>query len=133
MNLDGRRLDSGDCHRMNEGTLGARIRSLRETKKHTLRAFAASVGMSPSFLSEIESGKRYPSAELLNRIASELGVSPSGLRKLDRRREISGLKKLLESDPAWGVAFVLIAKTASAGKLTPSGLIRSLGGKLAEE
>jgi transcriptional regulator with XRE-family HTH domain len=129
MNLDGGRLDSGDCNGMNEGTLGARIRSLRETKKHTLRAFAASVGMSPSFLSEIESGKRYPSVELLDRIASELGVSHFGLSKLDRRREISGLKRLLESDPSWGSAFVLIAEAAREGKLTPSGLIRKLGGK----
>jgi transcriptional regulator with XRE-family HTH domain len=85
--------------------------------------------MSPSFLSEIESGKRYPSVELLDRIASELGVSHFGLSKLDRRREISGLKRLLESDPSWGSAFVLIAEAAREGKLTPSGLIRKLGGK----
>jgi transcriptional regulator with XRE-family HTH domain len=85
--------------------------------------------MSPSFLCEIESGRRYPSDDLLERIAGELGVNAAGLRKLDRRGEIGGLKALIESDPAWGTAFSLIAKGARDGRLTPSRLIRKLGGE----
>ena len=113
---------------MKSETLGARIRSLREARKCSLRALARSVEMSPSFLCEIESGRRYPSCDLLERIARELGVTSVSLRKLDRRGEIGGLKALIESDPAWGTAFSLIAKGARDGRLTPSGLIRKLGG-----
>lgn len=85
--------------------------------------------MSPSFLCEIESGRTYPSSDLLERIARELGVTSTSLRKLDRRGEISGLKALIELDPAWGTAFSLIAKGARTGRLTPSGLIRKLSGE----
>lgn len=114
---------------MNPETLGARIRSLREGKKCSLRALARSVNMSPSFLCEIESGRRYPSDDLLERISRELGVKAAALRKLDRRDEIGGLKALIESDPAWGTAFGLIAQGARDGHLTPAGLIKKLGGK----
>jgi transcriptional regulator with XRE-family HTH domain len=114
---------------MKSETLGARIRSLREARKCSLRAFARNVEMSPSFLCEIEAGRSYPSDDLLERIASELGVNAAGLRKLDRRSEIGGLKILIESDPAWGAAFSLIVQGAHEGRLTPSGLFRKLGGK----
>lgn len=115
--------------KMNPETIGARIRSLREARKCSLRAFARSVEMSPSFLCEIESGRSYPSADLLQRIACELRVTASGLRKLDRRGEIAGIKELIQSDSAWGTAFSLIVQGARDGSLTPSSLIKKLGGK----
>ena len=121
--------NSGHSVRMKSETLGARIRNLRKARNCTLRSLARSVEMSPSFLCEIESGRRYPSGELIERIARELGVTAAGLRKLDRRSEIGGLKVLIEADPAWGAAFGLIVEGARDGRLTPSGLIRKLGGK----
>ena len=57
--------------------LGARLRTERERKEIGLRELARRVGVSPSLISQIETGKSDPSVSTLLAIASELDLSPN--------------------------------------------------------
>jgi transcriptional regulator with XRE-family HTH domain len=59
---------------LDDEKLGARIRALREQRGLSLRGLAASVGISPSALSQIERGKMRPSVTRLFQIVSLLEV-----------------------------------------------------------
>ena len=60
-------------------TPGSRIRERRLQQGLTLRRVAAQVGISPSYLSDIENNKRVPAWPVLQRIASILGLDPTKL------------------------------------------------------
>ncbi|MEW6243140.1 MAG: helix-turn-helix transcriptional regulator [Bacillota bacterium] len=51
-----------------------RLRTARVSKGFSLRRLAAMVGLSPSYLSEVESGKKEPSPEVLLRLSFALGL-----------------------------------------------------------
>lgn len=55
--------------------LGERLRTARLAKGLSARAFARSVGVSPSLISQIELGKAVPSVGTLYAMVSKLGVS----------------------------------------------------------
>jgi transcriptional regulator with XRE-family HTH domain len=55
--------------------LGERLRAARRAKGLSLRAVAASVGISPSLLSQVENGKTHPSVSTLYALVSHLDVS----------------------------------------------------------
>jgi transcriptional regulator with XRE-family HTH domain len=55
--------------------LGGRLRAARVGQKLTLRELARRTGISPSLVSQIETGKVQPSVKTLYAIATELGVS----------------------------------------------------------
>jgi transcriptional regulator with XRE-family HTH domain len=61
--------------RANDGTLGARLREERDRRGLTLRELARRLKVSPSLVSQIETGKTQPSVRTLYAIVSELGVS----------------------------------------------------------
>jgi transcriptional regulator with XRE-family HTH domain len=58
-----------------EQTLGAYLRAQRELAELTLNQFAASVGISNAYLSQIERGLRRPSSAVLSSIAQGLQLS----------------------------------------------------------
>ena len=53
-------------------TLGTELRKLRKKKGMTLREFARQVGVSASFVSDIELGRRSPSDSMSKRFAEKL-------------------------------------------------------------
>ncbi len=55
--------------------LGPGLRTVREAKGLSLRAVAAAVGISPSLLSQVETGKTHPSVSTLYAIVTYLGMS----------------------------------------------------------
>ena len=55
--------------------LGARIREVREKKELGVNELARQLKVSRSYLSEIETGKKFPTIPLLARIADALEVS----------------------------------------------------------
>ncbi len=59
--------------------IGKRIRTIREKKDLTQREFAGLVGVSPNYVSEIESGKSQPSNPILYVIEDRLGINPEWL------------------------------------------------------
>ncbi len=59
--------------------LGQQIRTIRESRKISLRKLAKEVGVSPSFISQVEQSKAQPSVDSLKKIAEVLGVNCSFL------------------------------------------------------
>ncbi len=55
--------------------LGPRLRARREEQGIGLRELARRLNMSPSALSQLETGKTSPSVSTLRAIAAELGIS----------------------------------------------------------
>ena len=66
--------------------LGLKLRSLRQEKGKPLKAIAARSGLSVSYLSEIEKGKKYPKPEKLIELARALDVSFDSLVSLQVAR-----------------------------------------------
>ncbi len=55
--------------------VGEYLRELRNKKRLPLRTVGERVGVSGSYLSQIETGERRPSAEILRRLAPAYGIS----------------------------------------------------------
>ncbi|MFC8717336.1 helix-turn-helix domain-containing protein [Kitasatospora sp. NPDC057198] len=59
--------------------LGARLREQRASSRLTLEVAAARVGLSPAYLSRLETGRRQPSLPVLLGLARAYGTSVAGL------------------------------------------------------
>ena len=55
--------------------VGIRIRTQRKSLKLTQQALAEKVGCNAHYISDIEHGRRHPSADLLDSLANELDLS----------------------------------------------------------
>jgi transcriptional regulator with XRE-family HTH domain len=86
-------------------TLGQHIRELRDKKDLSLRDLAEKLDCSAAFLSDIELGKRFPSSEMLTKIAKALSVKRDDLEKYDIRSDIEEFKKNSQSNPNYAFAF----------------------------
>jgi len=64
-----------NIHPSQARAIGEKLRSIRKEKKMSLRKLAAQAEISASMLSQIETGKVFPSVRSLYGIASTLGVS----------------------------------------------------------
>ncbi|MGN6243458.1 MAG: helix-turn-helix domain-containing protein [Motilibacteraceae bacterium] len=65
------------------GGLGARLRAVRQRSGLSLREVARQLGVSPSFVSQLENGKSQPSVATLYSLSQLLGVSIDELFKPD--------------------------------------------------
>jgi transcriptional regulator with XRE-family HTH domain len=65
--------------------MGERLRAARQARALTLRELAQRLGVSPSMISQIETGRASPSVSTLYAIANELDVSLDELLFNDRR------------------------------------------------
>src|SRR3546814_11535086 len=59
--------------------IGARIRHIRQSQGISLRKVASELGVSPSLISQVETGKSRPSVSILYSLAGFLGVSADQL------------------------------------------------------
>jgi transcriptional regulator with XRE-family HTH domain len=109
-------------------TLGQSIRELRQEKDVSVRELAKRLSLSPAFLSDIELGRRHPSDEKLTRIARALGTPVEELRKLDTRPAVEDLRRMANTDPAYGFAFRQIVDD----KLSPRELLELVNKHRAE-
>lgn len=100
-------------------TLGEQIRELREQKDISLRELAKKLGVSPAFLSDIELGRRYPSNEVLAKIAKELSTTVESLKQYDTRPPVEELKRMAAANPLMGVALRRVVER----KVSPKDLI----------
>ena len=85
-------------------TLGEHIRELREELDLSVRELAKKLKISAPFLSDVELGRRHPSEEVLEKLASALGTTSGGLKKHDARPPVQELKRMAASNPAMGFA-----------------------------
>ena len=77
--------------------LGLKVKSLRQERGLTLTEAARRAGISVSYLSEIEKGKKYPKPERLLNLATTLEVSFDELVSLRVKRELDPLKAAFSS------------------------------------
>jgi transcriptional regulator with XRE-family HTH domain len=77
--------------------LGLKLRRLRHAAGSTLRQLAESSGVSVSYLSEIEKGRKYPQPEKMMALAEALAVPFDELVSLQVTEDLSPLKQALAS------------------------------------
>ena len=106
--------------------LGERLRQLREAADISLRELSKEAGISPPFLSDVELGRRYPSDDILAKLAKALKVSVDELKRLDTRGDAQDVKKLIEANPSLGFAFRTMVDRVKEGELSPSDLAAQL-------
>ena len=82
-----------------------------------MRELAKRIGVSSPFLSDIELGRRFPSEEVLGKLAAALNVSLEELKQHDNRGPIADLKRLMDSDPKLGFAFRTAVEKVKSGEL----------------
>jgi transcriptional regulator with XRE-family HTH domain len=100
-------------------TLGELIRKLRDERDLSLREFAAKLGCSAPFLSDIELGRRFPSDKVLNDIARILQVDVEELKAHDTRPPVEEMKRRIAADPRYAFAF----RTIINRNVTPDELL----------
>lgn len=105
-------------------SFGERIAELRDAKDLSMREFAALVKISAAFVSEIENGARYPSEDVLPRLAAALGTTVEDLKKYDHRPPTKEMQELVDADPRFGFAFrKMVASVRDLG-LSPADVER---------
>ena len=98
-------------------------RMLMESRSSGL---AKRIGISSPFLSDIELGRRFPSEEILAKLAGGLEVSPDELKQYDTAPRIADLKRLIDSDPKLGFAFRTVVEKVKNGEVTAEDIIVKL-------
>jgi transcriptional regulator with XRE-family HTH domain len=99
-------------------TLGQRLRELREAKDLSLRELAKKLDVSAAFLSDVELGRRFPSADVLAKMAKILEVTTDELKAFDTRPPVEDLKRISASNPTYGFALrQMVEKGVSADEL----------------
>jgi transcriptional regulator with XRE-family HTH domain len=99
-------------------TLGERIRELREEKDISLRELAKKLDISAAFLSDVELNRRFPSEDVLAKIAKHLNEPVEDLKAFDTRPPMEELKRITASNPLMGVALRrVVEKKVSASEL----------------
>ncbi len=78
--------------------LGLKVKRLRSAREESLSDLAARSGLSISYLSEIENGRKYPKPEKLIGLARALGVPFEELVSPQLSGELDALKVLFDSD-----------------------------------
>jgi transcriptional regulator with XRE-family HTH domain len=73
---------------MTEGTVGPRVRNLREAMDLSLRDLAERSGVSAPMLSQVERGDTSPTLAVAQKIAAGLDLSLSQLLRLDEDRHV---------------------------------------------
>ncbi|RYZ86660.1 MAG: XRE family transcriptional regulator [Proteobacteria bacterium] len=107
-------------------SLGDKIKSLRLATGVSLRQFSGTVGITPAFMSDIELGRRYPSDEVLEKIARALDVPFTELKSCDARESLTELKRMVQGDARWAMAFRTVAEQVKQSGLTPDELMKKL-------
>src|SRR5260370_2842630 len=99
-------------------SLGQRIRELRDKAGLSLRKLADQIDISSPFLSDIELGRRFPSAKISARLAGALNVPLEDLKQYDTRAALSDLKRLVDSDPKLSLSFRMVIENVKSAQLT---------------
>ena len=111
---------------MIQQSLGQKIKELRDKADLSLRELAKTLDVSAPFLSDVELGRRFPSEDVLVKLAKVLKVPVDELRQYDSRQPVADLKRMIESNPGLGFAFRTVVEDMKDGKLTPEGLAKRL-------
>ena len=82
---------------------GLKLRSIRLEKNLSLKELSSRSKLSPSYINEIEKGKKYPKSEKIILLANSLGVNYDELISLQLKNELSLLSKFLKTNVLKGL------------------------------
>ena len=112
-------------------TLGQKIRELRQQRDLSLRDLGDRLkekddvnSVSAAFLSDIENGRRFPSDDMLEKIAKILGISFEELRSHDQRPPNREMNDLVEMNAQYSFAFRHALDTVRKEGMSPEDIIR---------
>jgi len=112
-------------------TLGQRIRELRQGKELSLRDLGdllkdteTNVPVSAAFLSDIENGRRFPSDDMIKKIADALGTTEADLREHDQRGATRDLDELVGMNAQYAFAFRKAVKHVKDTGMPPDEFVR---------
>ena len=94
--------------------LGVKLRSLRQERGLGLKELAQKAGLSVSYLSEIEQGKKYPKPGKIVDLSVALGVPYDDLVSLRVDKGLGAVKEVIESPLLRGFPFDLFGVDAEA-------------------
>lgn len=86
---------------------GMKLRGLRMDKGLSLKDLAKRTGLSPSYLNEIEKGKKYPKSEKILVLADALNEKYEDLISLELKRDLQLVQNLLDKKFLTGIPFDL--------------------------
>jgi len=102
---------------MNQDTLkfvfGMKLRALRLDKGLSLKELARKTDLSPSYINEIEKGKKYPKTEKILVLAEALDEKYEDLISLELKRELQLVQNLLDKKFLTGIPFDLFGIPAA--------------------
>lgn len=113
---------------MNDQTFGELMRAARERRGLTLVELARQLKVSQVFLSDVERSRRYPSEELLEKLAEALHTEPKEFRDRNTPAALRYFKDLLQRDRDVRLAFTNMVKLLQEGKLSPKAVIKRFAG-----
>lgn len=84
---------------------GVKLRALRSERGLSLKTLAQKTGLSPSYLNEIEKGKKYPKNEKIVLLAEALKEDYETLVSLELKKDLQLMQTLLEKRILTGIPF----------------------------
>ncbi len=99
--------------------VGERVRRLREQRRISQAALARGIGLSPSYLSQIECDQRPLPRPVLHRMAEHLGVPVSTFEDGEALRLMHDLREAT-ADPIFGGGMVSLAEAHTAIQAVPA-------------
>jgi len=94
---------------LNQETLrlvfGLKLKGLRQERSLSLKDLSKKTGLSPSYLNEIEKGKKYPRTEKILLLANALGEKLEDLISLELKKEFQLVQQLLDKKFLTGIPF----------------------------
>lgn len=82
--------------------------------------------MSAAFMSDVELGRRFPTDDMLSKIAKRLRTTLDELKAHDSRAPVDELRRMASSDPAFGFALRRVVDGIADEKLTADDLLKML-------
>ncbi len=94
---------------LDQGTIkyifGLKMRGLRISRGFSLKTLSEMTGLSPSYINEIEKGKKYPKTDKVMLLAQALGESYEELISVKLKRELGLITDLLDKNILTGMPF----------------------------
>lgn len=92
---------------------GIKLRGLRLDKGLSLKDLSRQTGLSPSYINEIEKGKKYPKSEKIACLAKALDEKTEDLTSLELKRDLQIVQNLLDKKILTGIPFDLFGIPSS--------------------
>lgn len=112
-------------------TLGQKIRELRQEKDLSLRDLGNRLKepgspnpVSAAFLSDLENGRRFPSDDMIGKLAEALGTTEADLREHDQRAPSRELNDLVEMNAQYAFAFRRVLEEVKTTGMPPAEIVK---------